>query len=121
MTLQAILGLNKVTRCWQSIAKLRAMAKVKVCCIPLNSTILLILCKLYAISFVFKFCITYVFIRWFDLHDKYYLDMCEKYAVWFTEYLGAETRLGFSHPEIDGQIVNPKYIYNKVNYHPKTK
>mgnify|MGYP001795644917 FL=1 len=47
--------------------------------------------------------------------------MGEKYAVWFTEDLGAETRLRYSHPEIDLQIVNPKYIYNKVNYHPKTK
>ena len=47
--------------------------------------------------------------------------MGEKYAVWFTEDLGTQTRLGYSHPEIDPQIVNPKYIYNKVNYHPKTK
>ena len=54
------------------------------------------------------------------MRDTAYLDMGEEYAQWFTRYLGTTTRLGFSHPLIDRQI-NPKFIYNQGNFHPKTK
>ena len=77
--------------------------------------------SMYVCMYVFQNVFMYVtFIRWFDKRDTAYLDMGEEYAQWFTKYLGTTTRLGFSHPLIDRQI-NPKFIYNQGNFHPKTK